>query len=475
MARLLILESERSAGNLQSQAPSFGGFLRERPDLSSSLMMEPCLIVRFSETTLKGGNRSLFEKRMVENIKAHLRPHGRFSVSREMARVTISNSSVNSGAKSGANGAEREGAEGDGAERESAEGNGTGGDLKLALEVLRQLPGVANVSLSHPVPSEIGALGQAVLTYLEGILGNRTLVAGERIPFRMEVSRKNKRYPLNSMEVASQLGRQALEKFPVLKVNLEHPQLVVQVEIIAEQALLSEAKVPGPGGLAVGTSGRGLCLISGGIDSPVAAHMMMTRGMRIIYLNFHSFPFIGERSKEKVHDLVRLLARNQPHSRLYVAPFAPVQVAIRDKCPEGLRTLLYRRTMNRVANRLAEREKAGAIVTGESLGQVASQTLPNIDAIAETAEVPVLQPLIGLAKTEIVHRAQAIGTYPISIQPYPDCCTLFQPRKPETRARSVDLQRAEARLDLEALVAECLDGLEMTDYGPEYYPAGWKA
>lgn len=435
-------------------------------------MMEPCLIVRFSETTLKGKNRSLFEQRMVDNIRAHLKPHGKYSLSRDMARVTISLPTISLPTISQPAPNSPHNPE---ADQEGGAGNGAGGGLKLALDVLKQLPGVANVSLSHPVSSEPGALSQAVLDYLEGMLAKTAPAGGERIPFRMEVTRKNKNYPLNSMEVASLLGQQALERFPVLKVNLEHPQLVVQVEILGEQALLSEEKVPGPGGLAVGTSGKGLCLISGGIDSPVAAHMMMTRGMRIIYLNFHSFPFIGERSKEKVHDLVRLLARNQPHSRLYVAPFAPVQVAIRDKCPEGLRTVLYRRTMNRVANRIAEREKAGAIVTGESLGQVASQTLPNIAVIAETAEVPVLQPLIGLAKTEIVHRAQAIGTYPISIQPFPDCCTLFQPRKPLTRARSVDLQRAEARLDLEALVAECLDGLEMTDYGPEYYPAGWNA
>ena len=224
----------------------------------------------------------------------------------------------------------------------------------------------------------------------------------------------------------------------------------------------------------MGSSGRVLCLMSGGIDSPVAAYLMMTRGAPVTYLNFHSFPFIGERSKEKVHELVRFLARFQPESRLCVAPFAKVQEAIRDHCPEGLRTLLYRRAMNRVANRLAKQEGALALVTGESLGQVASQTLENIRAIEATAEYPVLQPLIGMSKQAIIDIARRIGTYPISIQPFPDCCTLFQPRKPETRAKLKVLEHAEAALPLDALVAECLAGLETTDYGPLYAPAGWE-
>jgi len=216
-----------------------------------------------------------------------------------------------------------------------------------------------------------------------------------------------------------------------------------------------------------------VCLLSGGIDSPVAAYLMMTRGLRVVYLNFHSFPFIGEQSREKVHDLVRFLARYQPRSRLYVAPFAAVQTAIRDACPEGLRTVLYRRFMNRVANAVAQRERAGALVTGESVGQVASQTLPNIRAIEETAEPPVLQPLIGLSKTEIIDRARRIGTYPISIQPFPDCCTLFQPRRPETHARLEAVHRAEAALPVDELVAACVAALEVSNYGPEYYPADW--
>jgi thiamine biosynthesis protein ThiI len=289
----------------------------------------------------------------------------------------------------------------------------------------------------------------------------------------MDVERKDKRYPINSMTLAAQLGQAVLDAYPALRVDLNHPDLTVMVEVWPQEALLFLEKVPGPGGLAVGSSAKALCLLSAGIDSPVAAYRMMTRGCPVSYLNFHSFPFIGEQSKEKVHDMVRFLARYQPSSRLYVAPFAEIQQAIRDKCPEPLRTLLYRRMMNRVANHIAAREGALALVTGEALGQVASQTMENLVAIHETAALPVLQPLIGMAKQEIIDTARHIGTYPISIQPFPDCCTLFQPRHPETHARLDRVHKAEAALDIDTLVQASVAAVEVTDYGPEYYPAHW--
>lgn len=421
--------------------------------------MEPSIIVRLSETTLKGRNRNQFEKRVAQNIRSHLAPHGEYHFQRDMARITI---------------------------------NG-GGDLDLAMAVLKGIPGIANLSLANPVASDMASLEKAVVDFMATRLEGQSTTAGgsakggheihrsargsyepdRPVTFRLLVSRKDKGYPVPSMEVAKTLGGAVLKAFPELKVDLEHADVVVHVELFREYALLFQEKVAGPGGLAVGSSGKGICLLSGGIDSPVAAYQMMTRGLKIVHLNFHSFPFIGEQSKEKVHDIVRFLARYQPYSRLYVAPFANIQVAIRDNCPEGLRTVLYRRMMNRVANHVASTEKAGAIITGESLGQVASQTLKNIRAIEETAELPVLQPLIGLPKNDIIDRARKIGTYNISLQPFPDCCTLFQPKSPETGAKPGEASRAEARLPIEELVAECLDGLEVTNYGAEYYPARW--
>ena len=415
------------------------------PPTPHPAMTETSLLVRFSETTLKGRNRGAFERRMTENIAVHLKPHGKFRILRERARATI---------ESGANG---------------------GGDLRLAAAIVKGLPGVANLSLAQAAPRELEALTEAAMIYLDQMLLRPDLAGDRAVTFRVAASRKNKRYPLNSMELATHLGAAALERHPRLKVNLTHAELVLRVEIADGTAWLFEEKTAGPGGLAVGTGGKAVCLTSGGIDSPLAAYLLMTRGVSVIHLYFHSYPFIGEPSKEKVHDLVRLLARHQPASRLIVAPFAATQVAIRDYCPEGMRTILYRRFMNRVANRVAENEGAGALITGESVGQVASQTLQNIRVIEATAELPVLRPLIGISKTEIMERARRIGTYEISIQPFPDCCTLFQPNRPDTRAKAEAVERAEQRLPVEELVNQCLDGLEVTDYGPEYFPRSWDA
>lgn len=408
-------------------------------EASSSLPGAPLIVARFSEITLKGLNRPSFEKRMERNAALHLEPHGPWKIRRERARLVLSG----------------------------------GEDAATAVAILRGLPGIANVSLTHPVPREEAPLSEAALALTASILAHKPAPAGRPLTFRVEVERKDKRYPRQSMEVAAQLGTAILERFPALKVNLGAPDFTVMVEIWEDGALLFEEKLPGPGGLAVGSSGKAVCLVSGGIDSPVAAYLMMTRGCPVVHLNFHSFPFIGEQSKEKVHDLVRLLARYQPASRLYVAPFAVIQQAIRDHCPEGLRTILYRRLMNRVANGVAEREGALALVTGESMGQVASQTMENIYVIQQAAAFPVLQPLIGMSKEKIIQVARQIGTYPISIRPYPDCCTLFQPRRPETRSKPERVDRAEAALPVEELVAECLAGLEVTDYGPQYYPVQW--
>ena len=400
---------------------------------------EGMIVARFSEITLKGRNRSSFEKRMERNAVLHLKGHGDWRVRRTPARLVV----------------------------------GGDGDPETAVAILKGLPGIANVSCVRQVAREPESLVEAASALAAEVLARRPEPAGAPVTFRVTVDRKDKRYPETSIEVESRLGAAILARFPDLTVKLKNPDFAVMVEIWPEWALLFEEKIPGPGGLAVGSSGKAVCLMSGGIDSPVAAYQMMTRGCPVVYLNFHSFPFIGDRSKEKVRDLVRLLARFQPESRLYVAPFADIQQAIRDLCPEGLRTILYRRAMNLVANRVAEREGALALLTGESMGQVASQTMENIYAIQETAAFPVMQPLIGMSKEEITRIARRIGTYPISIQPHPDCCTLFQPRNPETRAKREKVRKAEEALPLDELVAQCVANLEVFDNGPEYYPIEW--
>ena len=219
----------------------------------------------------------------------------------------------------------------------------------------------------------------------------------------------------------------------------------------------------GPGGLPVGTLGRTMCLLSGGIDSPVAAWLTMKRGSRVDFCTFHSYPYIGESSKKKVLDLVRVLSRYQPRSRVHVVPFTHAQEAIRDHTPEPYRTILYRRMMQRIAARLGKRRRCGALVTGECLGQVASQTLENLGSIAAATAWPVLRPLISFDKEETIEIARRIGTFDVSSLPEPDCCTVFQPRKPVLRARPDDCEQAEAELDIESLVIEAVRGTERID------------
>jgi thiamine biosynthesis protein ThiI len=282
----------------------------------------------------------------------------------------------------------------------------------------------------------------------------------DQVLFKVEATRSSKKFPLTSMELNAQLGGRLIERFPRLKARMKNPDLLLLVEVRAEEVLLSTLHGKGPGGLPVGSTGKVMVLLSGGIDSPVAAYMAMKRGARAYYINFHSYPFIPEASLDKTKALVKALSQFQGPSLLYVAPFSDIQVNIKKACPEELRTILYRRMMMRLAEKAARREGALAIVTGESLGQVASQTLENIGCIGAATSLPVLRPLIGMDKTESVALAEVIGTYPISILPQPDCCTVFQPRKPKIRARLDDVEAAEALLDVEGLVEESFAGIE---------------
>ena len=248
-------------------------------------------------------------------------------------------------------------------------------------------------------------------------------------------------------------------------MKLKDPLLEVGIEIWENNGVVYTEKIPGIGGLPVNDRERVISLISGGIDSPVASWMIMKRGCHVIFLYFHSFPFIGEQTKEKVIDLVKHLSVYQSTSRLYVAPFAEIQKAIKVQTPEKLRTILYRRFMNLIANQIAEKEKARAIITGDALSQVASQTLTNLISTTENAVYPVLRPLIGMDKNEIMTLSRSIGTYSISIQDFPDCCTVFQPSNPATKAFLPNVLQAEASMEnLEILVKEAIAGCEIYNY-----------
>ena len=261
------------------------------------------------------------------------------------------------------------------------------------------------------------------------------------------------------------VGAHLLRTFPGLQVDVHEPEAVLDVEIREEEAYIYTERLPGPGGLPVGVAGKGLLLLSGGIDSPVAGWMTLKRGVKLEAVHFHSYPYTSERSKEKVIDLCRELARYGGKIRLHVAHFTEIQEELRLKTPERLLVTLMRRMMFRLAERLAQQQGALALITGESLGQVASQTMESLNVIERVTQIPVLRPLIGLDKQEIMDLSVKIGTYPISIRPYEDCCTIFLPQFPATRPRLKDVEAAEAALDLEGLIAESLAKTETLEIG----------
>ena len=325
------------------------------------------------------------------------------------------------------------------------------------IERLRRLFGLASMSPAVPVAADLDAIAAAAIA-----LG-RELAAGTR--FKVETNRRDKSFPLTSQQISSQIGGAVAAAVPALVVDVRRPETVIRVEIGDDGCFVYGRVIPGPGGLPFGTGGRVALLLSGGIDSPVAGYSAMRRGCTAVAIYFHSFPYTGDKTREKVTDLASHLARWQGPLRLWVVPFTEVQKRLREHGPGELAVLLYRRMMMRAASRIAAREGAAALVTGENLGQVASQTLENLAVIEEAASLPVLRPLICDDKADIVAKAKAIGSYETSILPYDDCCALFVPKHPATRARLEDLMAAEEGLDLEAMAAELADAAELVTVG----------
>jgi len=383
----------------------------------------PVVLGRYGELWLKGKNRIDFERVLVANARvalAELDPEA--SVEREHGLLVVR-------------------------------------PTRRVHDVARRLQdvfGLVSLSIARPAPSEPDALVPVAHAVLREALDEHPL--GRAVRFRVSTKRAEKRFPLTSPE----LDRYVAERLPAelaarVEVDLTEPELELGIHVRTRTSYVFAARLAGAGGLPVGTVGRGIVLLSGGIDSPVAAWMTMKRGCEAVLLSFHSRPWVGEGFERKVERLARSLARFQPRTRLVLAPLAEIQLAIRDSAPAPYRTVLYRRMMQRIACRLAREERAGAVVTGESLGQVASQTLENLARIEEAGELPVLRPLIGFDKTETIALARRIGTFELSIENEPDCCTVFQPERPIIRGRAADCEAAEARLDVEALVTAAFE------------------
>jgi thiamine biosynthesis protein ThiI len=308
---------------------------------------------------------------------------------------------------------------------------------------LSRVFGVANFSRASRGPHAFGPLASAIL---DG-LGDRAVAS-----FRVSATRADKRLPFTSPQVEREVGG-LIKEATGWSVNLDGPALTVHIEMLPDGAFYFFDKEPGAGGLPTGTGGRVACLLSGGIDSPVAAYRLMRRGCQVLFVHFHSYPILSRASQEKVREIVALLTRHQLRSRLLLVPFGELQQQVLLAVPPELRVVMYRRLMLRIAERLARKWRARALVTGDVIGQVASQTLENMTVIAEATTLEVLRPLVGMDKDEIAAEAERIGTFPISILPDEDCCTLFTPRHPVTRARLARVLQAEQSLPIGDMVA----------------------
>jgi thiamine biosynthesis protein ThiI len=322
---------------------------------------------------------------------------------------------------------------------------------------LAQVPGIVNFAVAYRTPLQLDILKQAILQALDG----RTFRT-----FRVQTKRAFKAFPLTSPDINRDVGHY-LQEHVGAAVDLDAAELTVSIEVLPHEAFFFFGRDAGPGGLPVGVSGAVACLLSGGIDSPVAAYRMLKRGCTVVFLHFHSYPILNRVSQEKVRELVALLTRYQFISRLILIPFAPIQQQIVAEVAAPYRVVLYRRCMVRIAERLARLLDAKALVTGESIGQVASQTLENLAAINAVATLPMFRPLIGMDKQEIVAQAMALGSYDISITPDQDCCTLFVPPHPAVRADLQVLSEIESKLAMETLIQQGADSVQVVDFVQE--------
>ena len=380
------------------------------------------IVVHYQEIALKGKNRPWFLSRLVRNLRGAVADLDVRAVRPLMGRIEVEL--------------------GPGATREEV------GDR------IRRTFGVANFSYAARTRLDLDVLTDQILRELR----DRTCQS-----FRVSVRRADKRFPMISPEVERAVGGR-IKSARGWKVDLENADLVIHIELLTNEAFYFFGKERGPGGLPTGTAGRVACLLSGGIDSPVAAHRMMRRGCSVTFVHFHSYPILSRASQDKARQLVTLLTQWQQRSRLYLVPFGDIQQQVVLAVPAPMRVVVYRRLMMRIAEQIARARGAQALVTGEVVGQVASQTLENLAVIGNVAALPIFRPLIGMDKEEITAEATKLGSYPISIIPDQDCCTLFTPRHPQTRARLAQVESAEAVLPIQELVEQAVRQAVLEDF-----------
>ena len=384
--------------------------------------MNDLILLKEGEVVLKGLNRRYFEQKLLENIRRRLRPCGEFTVTLQQSVVCV----------------------------EPKNGDA---DMDAAFEAMRHVFGILRLTRAAACEKTPEAMLEKAKEYLHDELSTART-------FKVESKRSDKGFPMTSIQLSQYVGGELNEAFPNLKADMHTPELTVWLEVRERAAYVHGRPVPGAGGMPVGSNGSAVTLLSGGIDSPVSTYMMAKRGLRLIPVHFFSFPYTSELAKQKVVDLARILTPWCGRMTLEVVPFTEIQMQIREKCPEELFTLIMRRFMMRIAEKIAHWNGCGALVTGESLGQVASQTMEAMGVTEACIGLPILKPLVGMDKEEIITVSRRIGCFETSILPYEDCCTVFTPRHPRTRPKLAEIEEAERALDVDALVQAAFDGRE---------------
>lgn len=389
--------------------------------------MNDMILLKLGEIILKGLNRRYFEQKLMANVRRRLAAVGKFRVYCIQSTVYVE------------------------ALEESA-------DMDGAVEALKNVFGIVAIVRAAACEKDKDAITALAKEYLrEDMMRAKS--------FKVESKRSDKSFPMTSIELSQYVGGELSEAFPDVAVDVHNPEFTVHIEVRDLAAYVHGAPIPGAGGMPVGCNGTAVTLLSGGIDSPVSSYMIARRGVHLIPVHFFSFPYTSQQAKEKVMELASLLTAYCGHMTVEVVPFTHIQEEIRDKCPEEYFTLIMRRFMMRIAQRIALDNNAKAIVTGENLGQVASQTMEAMAVTQAVIDLPVLQPLCGMDKEEIVRMARKIGTFETSILPYEDCCTVFTPKHPRTKPKLADVVEVERALDVDALIEEAIQGIEKVPLG----------
>ena len=385
--------------------------------------MKEIVLVKYGEMALKGLNKKSFEDMLTKNIKRRLKPLGKFQLTSAQSTtyITSLDEDIN---------------------------------LNEVVEVVGKIFGIAALCRACVCEKNFEDICEKSYEYLEDVLGRAKT-------FKVNAKRSDKAFPMKSPEICMELGGRLLEKFPHLSVDVKNPEVTVTVEVRDENAFVHAENIKGAGGLPVGSSGKAMLLLSGGIDSPVAGYMMAKRGVHIAAIHYVSPPYTSDRAQLKVESLCQKLTDYCGGIAFYCVPFTELQEAIKDNCPEEYFTIIMRRIMMEIAQRIAAKDNCLALITGESVGQVASQTMAAIACTDAVCRIPVFRPCVGMDKTEIIEIARKIDTFDISIEPYEDCCTVFTPRHPKVRPQLGDIEKAQNSFDFEPLIQKAVENTEM--------------